>query len=62
MPAGQSQTPAWKRRFQGDNLRHNLELVETLKKLATAENCTPAQLAFAWVLSRAPFIVPIPGH
>lgn len=35
--------------------------METLKKLATAENCTPAQLAFAWVLSRAPFIVPIPG-
>ena len=48
-------------RFQGDNLRRNLELVEKLKKLATAENCTPAQLALAWVLSRAPFIVPIPG-
>jgi aryl-alcohol dehydrogenase-like predicted oxidoreductase len=48
-------------RFHGDNLRRNLELVEKLKKLATAENCTPAQLALAWVLSRAPFIVPIPG-
>ena len=48
-------------RFQGDNLGRNLELVEKLKKLATAENCTPAQLALAWVLSRAPFIVPIPG-
>jgi len=23
--------------------------------------CTPAQLALAWVLSRAPYIVPIPG-
>src|ERR1700737_539937 len=48
-------------RFQADNLRRNLELVEELKKLATVEKCTPAQLALAWVLSRAPFIVPIPG-
>lgn len=48
-------------RFQGDNLRHNLELVEELKRHAAAENCTPAQLALAWVLSRAPYIVPIPG-
>jgi aryl-alcohol dehydrogenase-like predicted oxidoreductase len=48
-------------RFQGDNLRRNLELVDQLKRLATAENCTPAQLALAWVLSRARHIVPIPG-
>ena len=48
-------------RFQGDNLRHNLALVEDLKKHAAAENCTPAQLALAWVLSRADYIVPIPG-
>jgi len=48
-------------RFQGDNLRRNLALVEELKAHAAAENCTPAQLSLAWVLSRAPFIVPIPG-
>ena len=48
-------------RFQGDNLRHNLGLVEELKKHATAEKCTPAQLALAWVLSRGNYIVPIPG-
>jgi aryl-alcohol dehydrogenase-like predicted oxidoreductase len=48
-------------RFQADNLRRNVELVEELKKLATVEKCTPAQLAIAWVLSRAPYIVPIPG-
>jgi len=48
-------------RFQGDNLRRNLALVEELKARAAAENCTPAQLALAWVLSRAPYIVPIPG-
>src|SRR5215813_8744736 len=48
-------------RFQGDNLRRNLALVEELKKHAAAENCTSAQLAIAWVLSRADYIVPIPG-
>jgi aryl-alcohol dehydrogenase-like predicted oxidoreductase len=48
-------------RFQGDNLRRNLGLVEELEKHAVAEKCTPAQLALAWVLSRADYIVPIPG-
>jgi len=48
-------------RFQGKNLRRNLALVEELKAHAADENCTPAQLALAWVLSRAPYIVPIPG-
>jgi aryl-alcohol dehydrogenase-like predicted oxidoreductase len=48
-------------RFQGDNLRRNLALVEELKKHAAAEKCTPAQLAIAWVLSRAPYIALIPG-
>jgi aryl-alcohol dehydrogenase-like predicted oxidoreductase len=37
-------------RFQGDNLRRNLALIEELKAQAAAENCTPAQLALAWVL------------
>ena len=48
-------------RFQGDNLQRNLKLIDQLKGLAAAENCTPAQLALAWVLSRARHIVPIPG-
>jgi aryl-alcohol dehydrogenase-like predicted oxidoreductase len=48
-------------RFQPENLGRNLELVEELKAHAAAERCTPAQLAIAWVLSRRPFIVPIPG-
>jgi aryl-alcohol dehydrogenase-like predicted oxidoreductase len=48
-------------RFQGDNLERNLALVEEVKAHAAAERCTPAQLALAWVLSRRPFIVPIPG-
>jgi aryl-alcohol dehydrogenase-like predicted oxidoreductase len=48
-------------RFQADNLQRNLALVEEVKAHAAAERCTPAQLAIAWVLSRRPFIVPIPG-
>ena len=48
-------------RFQGDNLRCNLALVEKLKEHAAAEKCTPAQLALAWILSRSDYIVPIPG-
>jgi len=48
-------------RFQGENLQHNLQLVEELKAHAAAERCTPAQLALAWVLSRGRHIVPIAG-
>lgn len=48
-------------RFQAEHLDRNVTLLATLKELAAKENCTPAQLALAWVLSRRPFIVPIPG-
>jgi aryl-alcohol dehydrogenase-like predicted oxidoreductase len=48
-------------RFQGDNLRRNLTLVEELKAHAVSQNCTPAQLCLAWLLSRGEFIVPIAG-
>ncbi len=54
----------WRRnnpRFQGDNLRRNLEMVEKVEALARAKGCTPAQLALAWLLSRGPDIIPIPG-
>lgn len=48
-------------RFQGENLKHNVSLVEQLKILAHQENCTPAQLALSWVLSRGDNIVALPG-
>jgi len=48
-------------RFQGANLKHNLELVATLKHVAARQGCAPAQVALAWVLSRDPIIVPIAG-
>jgi aryl-alcohol dehydrogenase-like predicted oxidoreductase len=54
----------WRRnnpRFQGDNFQRNLDLVSKVEELARVNNCTPAQLALAWLLARGPDIVPIPG-
>jgi aryl-alcohol dehydrogenase-like predicted oxidoreductase len=48
-------------RFRANHFRRNLALVDRLRAYAAVENCTAAQLALAWVLSRAPDIVPIPG-
>lgn len=48
-------------RFSGDNLRHNLTLVEALQAVATEKGVTLSQLAFAWVLHRGEDIVPLVG-
>lgn len=48
-------------RFQGDNLTHNLGLVEALRKIAEQKGVTVAQIAIAWVLSRGEDIVPLVG-
>ena len=48
-------------RFSGENLDHNLRLVENLRAVAKAKDSTVAQLAIAWVLSRGPDIVPLVG-
>jgi aryl-alcohol dehydrogenase-like predicted oxidoreductase len=48
-------------RFQGDNLDHNLVIVERLRALAVEKGTTPAQLALAWLLAQGPDVVPIPG-
>jgi aryl-alcohol dehydrogenase-like predicted oxidoreductase len=48
-------------RFQGDNLSHNLGLVEALRTVAEAKGVSVVQLAFAWVLSRGEDIVPLIG-
>jgi len=48
-------------RFQGENLRENLRLLEPLKQIAARRDLTPAQVALAWVISRGEDIVPIPG-
>ena len=48
-------------RFQGENLDHNLQLVETLRAVASEAGATPAQAAIAWALSRGDDIVPLIG-
>ncbi|MFF2348042.1 aldo/keto reductase [Pseudarthrobacter sp. NPDC058119] len=48
-------------RFQGDNFTRNLELVDRVKELADRKQCTPGQLALAWLLAQGEHIVPIPG-
>jgi aryl-alcohol dehydrogenase-like predicted oxidoreductase len=48
-------------RFQGDNFAKNLKLVDEINRIATEKNCSPSQLALAWVLAQGDDIVPIPG-
>ncbi|MFJ2442833.1 aldo/keto reductase [Streptomyces sp. NPDC087658] len=52
---------AFSPRFQGDNLQHNLALVDSLRKIAEQKGITVAQTAIAWVLSRGEDIVPLIG-
>ena len=48
-------------RFQGENFATNLKLLDGLEALAVEAGCTPGQLALAWLLAKAPHIIPIPG-
>jgi aryl-alcohol dehydrogenase-like predicted oxidoreductase len=54
----------WRRsmpRFEQENFRRNMELVERIEALAARKGCSAAQLALAWVLAQGDDIVPIPG-
>ncbi len=48
-------------RFSGENLDHNLALVEALRKIAEAKGVTVAQIAIAWVLAQGKDIIPVIG-
>ena len=48
-------------RFSNENFTSNLSLVEAVAQIAREEGYTPAQVALAWLLDCAPYIVPIPG-
>jgi aryl-alcohol dehydrogenase-like predicted oxidoreductase len=48
-------------RFQGENFRKNLDLVQRVEDISRQKGCKPAQLALAWVLAQNKNIVPIPG-
>jgi aryl-alcohol dehydrogenase-like predicted oxidoreductase len=48
-------------RFGADNLKRNVELLKPIEQIAGAHQCTPAQVALAWLLAQGRDIVPIPG-
>ncbi|MCW3088522.1 MAG: aldo/keto reductase [Sediminibacterium sp.] len=48
-------------RYQGQHAENNQQLAAAFSKMAQAKNCTPAQLALAWVLAQGEHIIPIPG-
>ncbi|HEX4153962.1 MAG TPA: aldo/keto reductase [Steroidobacteraceae bacterium] len=48
-------------RFAEEHFASNLRLVEVVSEIAREEGYTPAQVALAWLLDCAPYIVPIPG-
>jgi len=48
-------------RFQGENFERNLELVQRVKEMAAEHDCSPGQLALAWVMHQGADVVPIPG-
>jgi len=48
-------------RFDPQNLKRNVELLQPIERIAAIHKCTPAQVALAWVLAQGEDIVPIPG-
>lgn len=48
-------------RFQPENLKRNVALVEYVEQLAQRKETTPARIALGWLLAQKPWIVPIPG-
>ena len=48
-------------RFQGANFQKNLALVKAIEKLSNKKDCTPSQLALAWVMAQGDNVFPIPG-
>ena len=48
-------------RFRPDNYPSNLKLLAGLQQIARHADCTSVQLALAWLLHKAPHIIPIPG-
>lgn len=60
-PTSATDFRAYSPRFQGENLRHNLEIVEALRTVAEAREASVAQIAIAWVSAQGQEIVPLVG-
>jgi aryl-alcohol dehydrogenase-like predicted oxidoreductase len=48
-------------RFQGENLVHNLTLLEKIEAIAAGKGVPPSQLVLAWLLAQGEDIVALPG-
>jgi aryl-alcohol dehydrogenase-like predicted oxidoreductase len=48
-------------RFNDEHWKNNQTLAKEFAALAAAKDCSPAQLALAWVLAQGEDIIPIPG-
>ena len=48
-------------RFLPENFAVNQKLLPAYHAIATEAGCSPSQLALAWLLHKAPHIIPIPG-
>jgi len=54
----------WRRhlaRFQEENMKKNMAIVEALTQFAQRKGITTAQLSIAWVSSRGAHVIPLPG-
>ena len=47
--------------YQEDSFEKNKCLFEMIEQLAMEKHATPAQISLAWMMSKKPWIVPIPG-
>ncbi|CAG1960988.1 unnamed protein product [Fusarium graminearum] len=48
-------------RFQGDNFKKNLKIVDKFDEMAKSKGCTSSQMALAWLLKQSPNVFVIPG-
>lgn len=48
-------------RFDSEHFENNNRLVSEFAEIAASKNCTPAQLALAWILAQGEDMIPIPG-
>jgi aryl-alcohol dehydrogenase-like predicted oxidoreductase len=48
-------------RFQEENFKKNLHIIETIEKYAAEKKCTSSQFALAWCLAQGEDVIPIPG-
>lgn len=48
-------------RFMGENFAKNLTLVEKVREIAARKGISPSELALAWLLAQADFVVPLFG-